>query len=197
MATRLHWSNSLAEWHFTRLPALDEIANAHRKVGGIGRGRRFATQQLNHAYAVLLSSQFQGLCRDLHSECARHLVRGVTPATLVPILEAEFVQGRKLDKGNPNPGHIGSDFTRFGIKFWDRVLLHDTKNAYRKEALELLNEWRNSIAHQDFDPTKLGGTTVLHLSQVRRWRAACHELAFSFDEIMRHHITSILGVSPW
>lgn len=197
MPTILRWSNSLAKWEFTRLRALDEIANAHRMVGGFGPGRRFATQQLNHAYAVLLSSQFQGLCRDLHSECVRHLVRRVTPATLIPILEAEFVQGRKLDKGNPNPGNIGSDFTRFGIKFWDRVLRHDARNADRKMALELLNEWRNAIAHQDFDSNKLGGTTILHLTQVRRWRNACHELAHSFNDVMSQHITSILGVSPW
>src|ERR1700682_173538 len=59
---------------------LDEIVEAHRAVGGSGRGRRHATEQVNHAYAVLLSSQFQGFCRDLHSECARHIVQQVPVA---------------------------------------------------------------------------------------------------------------------
>ena len=62
-------SYSLNHWTRERSEALDEIANAHSSVGGSARGRRYATQQINHAYATLLSSQFQGFCRDLHSEC--------------------------------------------------------------------------------------------------------------------------------
>ncbi len=97
-------SKSLATWQTDRADSLNEIVAAHRAVGGTGPGRRVATQQLNQAFAVLLSSQFQGFCRDLHSECAHLLAKGVTPTSLISILEAEFIQGRKLDKGNPNPG---------------------------------------------------------------------------------------------
>ena len=61
-------SLSLQHWNAVRLPRLDEIERAHSSVGGTGPGRRYATQQINHAYAVLLSSQFQGFCRDLHTE---------------------------------------------------------------------------------------------------------------------------------
>ena len=57
------------DWSVMRAAALDEIEHAHRSVGGTGRGRRYLTQQLNQAYAVLLSSQFQGFCLDLHEEC--------------------------------------------------------------------------------------------------------------------------------
>lgn len=53
--------------------ALGEIAAAHTAVGGQGSGRRYATQEINHAYAVLLSSQFQRFCRDLHTEAAAHV----------------------------------------------------------------------------------------------------------------------------
>jgi hypothetical protein len=62
-------SNSPRKWSGERSDALDEIQNAHAMVGGTDRGRRYATQQINYAYAALLSSQFQGFCRDLHSEC--------------------------------------------------------------------------------------------------------------------------------
>lgn len=51
-----------------RARALDEIEAAHASVGGTGPGRRYATQQSNQAYAMLLASQFQGFCRDLHTE---------------------------------------------------------------------------------------------------------------------------------
>ena len=190
-------SKSFETWRTIRAKALNEIVAAHHAVGGTGPGRRVATQQLNHAFAVLLSSQFQGFCRDLHSECARLLAKGVTPISLIPILEAEFIQGRKLDKGNPNPGNIGADFARFGLKFWDHVIQLDPQNSIRKSALELLNEWRNSIAHQDFNLTKLGGFATLQLGQVRRWRVACDVLAISFDEVMRRYISTILGASPW
>jgi hypothetical protein len=110
-------STSYRRWTTIRSSALDEIANAHSAVGGTGPGRRYATQQINQAYAVLLASQFQGFCRDL--------------------------------------------------------------------------------AHQDFDPAKLGGSVQLQLAQVRRWRVACNAMAQSFDEGIRLHLQTVTGNSPW
>src|SRR5947209_15428211 len=109
-------SHSLRCWSSQQSDALDEIANAHAQVGGTERGRRFATQQINQAYATLLSSQFQGFCRDLHSECVG-LIVAASPADLRAVLQTQFLWGRTLDKGNPNPGNIGSDFGRFGLNF--------------------------------------------------------------------------------
>jgi hypothetical protein len=190
-------SLALLSWSTTRAAALNEIENAHQMVGGTGPGRRTATQQINQAYAMLLSSQFQGFCRDLHSECIGVLVRSVTPPILQPPVKAALTLNRKLDRGNPNPGNIGSDFDRFGFRVWFRVEAIDSRNSARKHQLETLNTWRNAIAHQDFDPTLLGGTITLGLASVRNWRSACHGLAESFDEVMRRHFHSILGTSPW
>src|SRR4029077_4583141 len=103
---------SLERWRTERLAALDELQVAHRSVGGTGRGRRPTTQQINHAYAVLLSSQFQGFCRDLHNECIGLLVRWITLIGLRDAFERVLLLNRKLDTGNPNPGNIGSDFDR-------------------------------------------------------------------------------------
>lgn len=160
-------SLSLQNWATARSAALDEIENAHSRVGGTARGRRYATQQINHAYAMLLSSQFQGFCRDLHSECVGSLAGAVAPSLLQGIPKVEFVQNRKLDTGNPNPGNIGSDFNRLGLNLWNRVTAHDARNTDRRVRLERLNAWRNAIAHQDFDPAKLGGTVTLRLETVR------------------------------
>jgi hypothetical protein len=66
-------SLSWQQWVTTRARDLDDIEAAHRSVGGTVRGRRFATEQINHAYAVLLASQFQSFCRDLHTECVHFL----------------------------------------------------------------------------------------------------------------------------
>src|SRR5260370_13092781 len=71
-----HWdearmpSSSLHRWFAERAATLADIENAHRSVRGSGPGARAPAQQINQAYAVLLSAQFQGFCRHLHSERA-------------------------------------------------------------------------------------------------------------------------------
>lgn len=190
-------SVSWREWNTTRTQELDDIEAAHRSVGGTGRGRRYATEQLNHAYAVLLASQFQGFCRDLHSECVDELARAVAPTILQSVLDAEFRFNRSLDRGNANPSAIGSDFNRLGVEFWREVYDDHPRNDRRRQLLEELNQWRNAIAHQTFDPAALGGTTVLHLAKVKAWRKACNRLALSFDNVMRGHLTTITGKLPW
>ncbi len=180
-------SKSIERWLKERSQALDQIAGAHARVGGAAPGRRYATEQINHAYTTLLSSQFQGFARDLHSECVDHIVTGV-PVEYETILRTLLLRDRKLDKGNPNPGNLGADFGRFGFNFWSEVQVDHHGNDRRQESLAELNEWRNAIAHQDFDATRLGGTTTLHLHTVRAWRRALNRLAQSFDNVMRDQI---------
>jgi hypothetical protein len=190
-------SRSLISWQTRSRTQLDEIEAAHAAVGGVGPGRRSATQQINQAFAVLLSSQFQRFCRDLHSEAADHLTASVFPTLLRNILRAQLVENRKLDTGNPNPGNLGSDFGRLGIQFWATVIAQDPRNAARRARLEKLNRWRNAIAHQDFDPSVLGGRTQLALREVRNWRTACEALAEQFDRAIAVYIATIIGTRPW
>jgi hypothetical protein len=190
-------SAALQLWQTVRAAALDEIEAAHRLVGGRGPGRRYATQQINHAYAVLLASQFQGFCRDLHTESASALTASVLPARLRQYLREEFAFGRRLDRGNPNPANIGADFGRLGVESWTAVEAADARTGQRRQQLALLNEWRNAIAHQDFNPARLGGLTALALRHVRAWRGACSGLAVSFDTVMRAFLAATTGVEPW
>lgn len=189
-------SRAFRDWIAFRAAALDEIENAHRSVGGSGPGRRYATQQINHAFAMLLSSQFQGFCRDLHTECTASLVASISPAAVQTSLISVYSLNRALDRGNPTPGNIGADFGRFGFRFWEAVDLLDPRHALRRSALAEMNEWRNAIAHQDFDPTKLGSAS-LRLERVRSWRTICHVLAGAFDMAMRDRLQSITSVPPW
>lgn len=188
-------SASLHHWRTVRCIALDEIVSAHKSIGGGGPGRRYATEQINHAYAVLLSAQFQGFCRDLHFECTRHLVQGIGPPALQSICRDSLVRARNLDRGNPNPGNIGSDFKTLGLEFWVEVRSLDSRNASRQAYLEGLNSWRNAIAHQDY--SKLSGGSKLQFKQVRAWRAACNQLAVAFDEVLCQHVLKITGNQPW
>ena len=108
------------------------------------------------------------------------------------------MRSRQLDWGNAQRSSIGSDFGRLGIDFWQKVdAMLDDHAAARRAQLGMLNEWRNAIAHQDFDPAKLGGTITLHLGQVKRWRVACNALARVFDEVLHGHLEGLIGVAPW
>ena len=181
-----------------RAVSLDEIEAAHGSVGGSGRGRRYATEQINHAYTVLLASQFQGFCRDLHNECVEALVNATAPVVIQPMFRAQLLRGRQLDKGNASRENITADFERFRIPFNTQVIAADRRNVGRYRRLLALNTWRNAIAHQDFARLTVSGTTpVLRLVTVREWRAACSGLAVSYDRVMRSYLAEITGTSPW
>ena len=189
-------SKSYQEWRTIRRAELDRIEHAHTAVGVTGRGRWYATQQVNQAYVVLLASHFQGYCRELHDESVAFLVGLVHPTCLQPIIEAELNRNRQLDRGNAQPGSIGADFGRLVRSFWAHVSLHDPRDQYRfQQKLEELNDWRNAIAHQDF--SKFGGSANLRLAQIQQWRGICNRLARIFDKVMRDHLQSLIGTSPW
>jgi hypothetical protein len=192
-------SNSYQEWATGRADELDEIERAHAAVGGTGRGRRYATQQVNNAYAVLLASQFQAFCRDLHSESVDRLILAITPLNVRPIVRNALTRDRQLDKGNAQPSSIGSDYGRLGLDFWQEVEGIDPFNHQRKGRIEILNGWRNAVAHQNFDKTKnkLGGIPALRLSHVREWRRDCTRLARSFDDVMAGYLRAQTGTAPW
>ena len=130
---------------------------------------------------VLLSSEFQGYCRDLHTECAEKLVASIHAINLRAALKAQCLYGRKLDMGNPNSGNLGADFGRYGLDFWLAVLAIDPGRAARQHELAILSAWRNAIAHNDYDPAQLGGTITLSIAEVRDWRTDCDILAIAFD----------------
>jgi hypothetical protein len=193
-------SSAYKQWKGERAQRLDEIEASHAAVGGTGPGRRFATLQINQSYAVMLTSQFQGFCRDLHDECVVHFVHFVaslSPAKLETTITDLLKQGRKLDAGNPNPGNLGSDFGRFGIDFWSEVQGRDARGRIWQQRLGMLTDWRNAIAHQDFAPAKLHGIDTLALHHVRQWRNACNGLARIFDTVMHDYLGDLTGTAPW
>ena len=190
-------SRSLENWRTKRTNELDEIETALTAIRGSGRGRMYTTQQVNHAYVVLLSSQFQGFCRDLHSECVDHLLQIIQPASLQTVLSAEFLFHRMLDRGNPTPRNLGNDFDRLGLEFWREVNRISRRNKNRREHLDELNNWRNAVAHHDFDPAKLGGRKTLTLKMIRSFRSVCTALATDFDRVMASHLKTVTGSNPW
>ena len=159
---------------------MNNMLGVHKAVGGTGPGRRYATAQVNNAYVVLLSSEFQKYCRDLHSQAADHIAKQA-PSKIRAVVLARFTEGRKLDGGNPNPGNLGSDFGRFGLRLWEELERRNSWNKGHKKALEHLMLWRNAIGHHDFPSDRFGNRTSVLLKEVRDWRSACNHLATESD----------------
>jgi hypothetical protein len=174
------------------------MERAHRSLRGSGPGVRAATLQINQAYTMMLSGQFQGFCRDLHEESSDLLAASIRDLQLRLMVQENVAFGRKLSQGNPNPGNIGADFNRLMLNFWPLVLAHRPQNNARRAALEELTAWRNAIAHQAFAAHMLrAGRPQLQLTEVQTWRSACDGLARSFDDIMRSFIETRTGTFPW
>jgi hypothetical protein len=204
-------SVALQKWQGARGAQLDELDAAHKAVGGTGPGRRYATGQLNHAYAVAVASQFQGYCRDLHSESADVLAGvigsvnfagSISSSTIASIVLTSLTQNRQLDRGNAHPSSIGADFKGFDLDIWGSATQLDARSATRLRRLEQLNVWRNAIAHQDFDFSQrelavLGGVTTLDLRRVLGFRSCCDQLATTFDKVLARHLEPTLGERPW
>src|SRR5215831_6618044 len=128
---------------------LDELVAAHASVGGTGRGRRYATEQINASLVVQLAGYFQLFCRDLHTNAADALV-AAAPPSYRSMLHLAFTGQRGLDRGNASPRTIGSDFSRLDIDLWAEATASSSAAATRWIRLEQLTTWRNAIAHQDF-----------------------------------------------
>jgi hypothetical protein len=190
-------SRALRAWQTRSRKVLDELEAAHTVVGGARRARAFARQQINQAYVVLLASQFQRFCRDLHTNASASLIQAPAFGALQPVLQECLTRGRRLDSGNATPANIGTDFWRFGLDIWAAAGQHDPRTRQRREKLESLNRWRNAVAHQDFRNTQLNGRETLRLSEVRAWRRACECLAVDFDKVLRLHLNAISGALPW
>jgi len=189
-------SVSYRHWRTMRRAALNAVEAAHTTIHGTGVGRREATRQINHGYAVLLAAEFQGFCRELHTEAVRHFVSNL-PGASRNIVTDVFVFNRQLDRGNANSASLGSDFGRFGFGWWSAVDLVEPDGPALRRDLESLNAWRNAIAHNDFDPSRLGNTIRLMLTMVQDWRRTCNRLARVFDDVIAGHLTTVTGHRPW
>jgi hypothetical protein len=190
-------SKALDRWHVQRLPKLDELEAAHQAMGGQGPGRRYVTGRINDAYVVLLAAEWQGFCRDLHSEAADSIAAVARPAALQGPIRTSFTSLRRMDRGNANAAEFGTDFGRLGMAFWPSVEALHKLNSVRKRRLQQLYGWRNSIVHQDPpDPTVVGDTSPT-LRWARTWRGTCDQLAEQLDRAVGRYVALLVGAQPW
>ncbi len=171
----------------------------HEAYTGGRPGRKWFTTEVNHAIIARTAAEFQGFCRDLYLEAATGISSQVGDPGLASIFQLQFGSGLKLSRDNAQKSSLGADFGRLGFKFWDEIeSAYPTKGPVWGIRLELINDARNAIAHQD--DAKLSAVrarTSLDLGIAKRWRTSLGELAKGMDTVVQRQVTALIGVSPW
>lgn len=195
-------STALATWRADRQLRLDELLAAHQTVSGTGPGRRWRTRELNWALTLRLAGEFQGFARDLHDLAVDFFVGVVSGGNvdLADVLRERTTTNRQLDRGNAQPGSLGSDFALLGLPLWPALQQADSRSPGWRESLETLNRARNAIAHvdsQSLDLLRRQGQPVT-LAAVRAWRRDLDRLALSMDDVVSAYLDQLLGFGrPW
>lgn len=194
-------SNALADWRGPRSSGLDALVQAHLAVTGGVRGRPAFTKELNHALIARLASQLQGFSRDLHDEVIDCLLTGATvpDAAIRQVFRTRLEDGRFVDKGNANPGNLGTDFLRLGITLWpDIYAAYPFKGPHWNKELDWLNLARNGIAHNDVVKiTAARGVHPLTLATFKRVRGVLGQFCAGMDVVVGTYLKAVTGVTPW
>jgi len=195
-------STALLRYDHERRARLEELVAAHRLVGGPGRGRRWRTQQLNNALVLRLAAEFQGFSRDLHDLSARTFASWAAGGntSVESALDKLLVEGRQLDRGNANPGSLGSDFGRLGFTLWPALTQRDPMTPDQQAALDLLNRARNAIAHYnegELAAVRKTGASIT-LRGFRRWQRDLDRLAVNLDAEVASQLGRLFQQpAPW
>jgi hypothetical protein len=195
-------SMALEKWRGARAERLDELLDAHARVGGTGPGRRYRTQQLNLSLILRLAGEFQGFARDLHDEAIdeAHACMSTWNPEWADASRRQLRQGRGLDRHNATPSTLGADFARLGLGLWSALRRHDARDAQRQNHLEHLNRARNAIAHDDSAVLQqlTSEGISLALATFRQWRAAADHIATGTDAVVAQHLaTTFTTQLPW
>jgi hypothetical protein len=195
-------SLALLSWRAERQRRLDELLAAHQTVGGAGPGRRWRTRELNWALTLRLAGEFQGFGRDLHDLAVDYFVDIVSAgnADLAQVLRERTTTNRQLDRGNAQPGSLGSDFAMLGLTLWPALEQADPRAAGWNASLERLNTARNAIAHVDEDTLAQlrRENQPVTLAAIRTWRRGLDQLAATMDDVVSAYLDQLLGHGrPW
>lgn len=186
-------SRSLDRWRTLRLPRLAELEGQCRAVLAATPVKRVAVEELARAYVLMLSSHFQGFCRELYSEAADALVTQLEKARkgLAAVLKFQSAAQLRLDHGNPTWENIRVDFARFGLDFKGTLDSIPNASALLRNLSEL-NRIRNAIAHDD---RKVAD--VIDLDDALGWRDTCSALTDILEGAVFQKLKKILRKAPW
>lgn len=148
---------------------------------------------------IRVASEFQAFCRDLYVEGVSAVASTLTDPGMSNLLSIQMTTGLALNRGNAQRSSLGADFSRFNFKLWDAIEGRwPTRGPQLSASLELLNDARNALAHQD--PAKLAqvrSKTTLTMSDARKWRTNMDELAKKLDTVVGDAVKGLTGAAPW
>jgi hypothetical protein len=195
-------SASLVTWAAIRADRIRRLRAAHEAFGGSGPGRRWVTDELNHALILRLASEFQGFARDLHDESGLFVARCLAPwdQQLQDSLRIPYTLYRKMNQGNADPGTLGNDFGLFGMPLWADLQARYPAHARGwNQKLAALTMARNGIVHDD--SAKIARVQAdgwpLTLRSVDRWKSSLDGLARGMDRVVGGHLRLMYGTTPW
>jgi hypothetical protein len=186
------------EWDTTARSRLDELEAIHTRAHGAKRGRRWGTEQLNRSLFLVLIAQFQTYCRDLHDEAIDVYV-GAANLHQQAILRKLLTQNRDLDKKNPRPAALGSDFARLGIDLVPKLKAVSPEVSDAVDGLEVLVEFRNAVAHGNESALAASvatGQIEPTLVSYRSRRRTLNRLVGTMDQVVSTELASELHVAP-
>lgn len=186
------------EWDTTARSRLDELEAIHTRAHGAKRGRRWGTEQLNRSLFVVLVAQFQTYCRDLHDEAVDVYV-GAANLHQQAILRKLVTQNRDLDKKNPRPGALGSDFARLGIELVPKLKAVSAAVTGAVDGLEVVVDFRNAVAHGNESALAAAVTTGQikpTLASYRSHRRTLNQLVGTMDHVVSTELANELHVAP-
>jgi hypothetical protein len=148
-----------------------------------------------------LVREFQGFSRDLHDEAVRALVSSIgTPSSrLRSTVLDNLVHGRRLNRGNADPGTLEEDFSRLGLTFWSGLIEVNPSAGDWRKGLAALHQARNGLAHDDgakIERVRAAGWP-LRIGTVLRWRHVVDELTDAMDTLLSREIPISSGKIPW
>jgi hypothetical protein len=170
-------------------------------IGGPAPGRRTRTQAINWALVLILSSELQGFFRDLHDEGAEFLALRLARGNQIyfTLMRNSFTTNRELDRVNPKPETIKSDFARLGVDLWTDIESQVQSGPRWRQQLGLLNQARNAVAHND--QAKVARLAAdgfpLTLQTVNAWRSACLGVVRNADKVVGKRLMQTTGARPW
>lgn len=196
-------STALNEWRSTRAAVLQKLYLAHDYFATGQPGRQWLTEEINHSIIIRLAGEFQGFARDLHTEAVEHLfTKETVPDNAIRhIVQMTMQAGRQIDRNNARASQIGADFSRLGLQLWTQHGALEQRSKKRMkwhDALEILVDARNAIAHQNTDDlAKVLEKTRLNKATIVRWHNLADSLAATMDAIVGDYIDMRTGVRPW
>jgi len=171
------------------MPRLQEVENQCAATSTSTPPNAYLADENLRGYTVLLSTHFQGFCRDLYSETVA-IIASKTRISPQFTVQTQFSANCNLDHGNPNLANLKKDFERFGFKLG---LSAEPSNHLRLQHLSSLNDWRNIVAHYGEIPA----SGFPSFPTVQSWRSSCDGLATSLDSILYNRLKNLLKRQPW